>query len=112
MTEPPDAGFLPINELDDVVHQRTRLSIMTLLHHTGRADFPTIRGLLELTAGNLSRHLAVLEEAELITVDKKSDGKRPRTWVALTAGGRRAYEAEMVQLRALVESFDDQTQSE
>lgn len=106
MTEPSKPS-LPLNDLDDVVHQRTRLAIMTLLHHTGRADFPTIRGMLELTAGNLSRHLAVLEEAELITIDKRFDEKRPRTWVSLTAKGRQAYGSEVAQLRALVESFDE-----
>ena len=60
MSDPKAKKKLSVAELDDVVHQRTRLGVMALLHQTGEADFGTIRGLLELTAGNLSRHLRVL----------------------------------------------------
>ena len=60
-----DVAAHPTNGLDDTVHQRHRLGILTITAEA-RADFGYLRDALGLTAGNLSRHLTVLEEAGLI----------------------------------------------
>jgi DNA-binding MarR family transcriptional regulator len=86
-----------------VVHQRHRLGILTVAAEAKRVEFGYLRSTLEMTAGNLSRHIAVLEAAGLVAVEKGYDGKRPRTWVGVTAAGRAALAAEMTALRALVE---------
>ena len=91
----------PAQRLDDTVHQRVRLGILAVLSEASRADFGYLRDALELTDGNLSRHIAVLEEAGLVKVDKKLEGKRTRTWVQATAG-RRALEEEVTALRDLI----------
>ncbi|WP_053719592.1 transcriptional regulator [Saccharothrix sp. NRRL B-16348] len=93
----------PTASLDDVVHQKHRLGILTVAAEAKRVEFGYLRSTLELTAGNLSRHIAVLEQAGLVAVEKGYDGKRPRTWVSVTAAGRAALAAEMTALRALVE---------
>ncbi|XVS63589.1 transcriptional regulator [Actinosynnema sp. CA-299493] len=93
----------PTASLDDVVHQRHRLGILTVAAEAKRVEFGYLRSTLELTAGNLSRHIAVLEQAGLVAVEKGYDGKRPRTWVSVTAAGVAALAAEMAALRALVE---------
>jgi DNA-binding MarR family transcriptional regulator len=92
----------PVNNLSDVVHQRARLGVLAILHETVRAEFGYLRDALELTDGNLSRHLAVLEGAGLISVEKGYEGKRPRTWVKITKTGRRAFEEEIGALKSLV----------
>jgi DNA-binding MarR family transcriptional regulator len=92
----------PTRSLDEVVHQRHRLGILTIAAEVRRVDFGYLRESLELTAGNLSRHIAVLAEAELVTVEKGYEGKRPRTWVSITPAGRKALAAEMAALGALV----------
>ena len=71
----------PALQLDDTVHQRVRLGILAVLQRGQRADFGYLRDALELTDGNLSRHIAVLEQAGLVKVEKGFEGKRPRTWV-------------------------------
>ncbi|CAN5746987.1 hypothetical protein BH23ACT10_BH23ACT10_35130 [soil metagenome] len=96
----------PAQGLDNLVHQRIRLGIMAILVEVDRAEFTTIRSLLELTAGNLSRHLALLIEAGLVAQDKVPEGRRMRTWVRMTVRGRHAYAKELTALRALVERFD------
>ncbi|ONI83634.1 MarR family transcriptional regulator [Saccharothrix sp. ALI-22-I] len=93
----------PTASLDDVVHQRHRLGILTVAAEAKRVEFGYLRSTLELTAGNLSRHIAVLEQAGLVAVEKGYDGKRPRTWVSVTEPGRAALAVEMKALRALVE---------
>ena len=71
----------PTNGIDDLVHQRHRLGILTITAEAQRADFGYLREALSLTAGNLSRHLTVLEEAGLIQVEKGYEGRKPRTRV-------------------------------
>jgi DNA-binding MarR family transcriptional regulator len=48
--------------------------------------------------GNLSSHLAKLESADLVQVDKQFVGKTPRTNVRLTAARRKAIEQYWQQL--------------
>jgi DNA-binding transcriptional ArsR family regulator len=103
---PAPAGELPGGHptagIDDTVHQRHRLGILTITAEAQRADFGQLRAALGLTAGNLSRHLAVLEEAELVQVEKGYEGRRPRTWVRITGQGRKALAAELATLTELV----------
>lgn len=96
----------PANGLDDVVHQRVRLGILTVAHEARRVDFGYLRDSLGLTAGNLSQHVTVLEKAGLITVEKGYAGKRPRTWIMLTAAGRTALAAEVSQLKRLIHQIE------
>ncbi|MGB3443929.1 MAG: transcriptional regulator [Actinophytocola sp.] len=93
----------PTNGLNDVVHQRHRLGILTIAAESKRVEFGYLKDALELTGGNLSRHLTVLVDAGLLDMEKGYDGKRPRTWVTITQAGRRALTAEIAALRALVE---------
>jgi DNA-binding MarR family transcriptional regulator len=95
------SGGHPTNGLDDTVHQRHRLGILTITAEA-RADFGYLRDALGLTAGNLSRHLTVLEDAGLVQVEKGFQGRRPRTWVRITGTGRAALAAEVAALAELV----------
>lgn len=98
-------------DLDDVVHQRTRLGILAILSRGDRVEFGYLQQALDLSAGNLSRHLTTLVEARLVTVEKGYQGRRPRTWVTITHRGRKAYHDEMTVLRSLV-ALADATPSE
>jgi DNA-binding MarR family transcriptional regulator len=92
----------PTNDLDETVHQRHRLGILTITAEAKSADFGYLREALGLTAGNLSRHLTVLEEAGLIQVTKGYEGRRPRTWVNITRAGRTALAEEIATLTKLL----------
>jgi DNA-binding MarR family transcriptional regulator len=92
----------PTSGLDDRVHQRHRLGVLTITAEAERADFGYLRDALGLTPGNLSRHLTVLEEAGLVQVEKGYEGRRPRTWVRITRQGRAALAAEIATLSELV----------
>lgn len=96
----------PSLNLDDVVHQRVRLGILAVLEEAKRADFSFVRDALDLSDGNLSRHIQVLEEAGLVKVEKGFEGRRPRTWVSATKAGRAALAAELEALRELISRVD------
>lgn len=96
----------PTNGLDDVVHQRVRLGIMAIAHQARQVEFGFLRTTLQLTAGNLGQHLTVLEKAELIQIEKGYEGKRPRTWVTLTAAGQAALRDEIAHLKQLIQQVE------
>ncbi len=94
-------GSHPVVELNDTVHQRHRLGILTIISRAPQADFGYLRDALQLTSGNLSAHLTVLEDAGLVRIEKGYAGRRPRTWVSITRRGRDALAAEMAALLEL-----------
>jgi DNA-binding MarR family transcriptional regulator len=97
----------PANELDDVVHQRARLGILAIAQEAKRVEFGFLATNLQLTAGNLSKHLAVLETAGLIRIEKGYAGKRGRTWVHITPAGKRALRSEITQLKRLISQIEE-----
>jgi DNA-binding MarR family transcriptional regulator len=92
----------PIAGLDNLVHQRVRLGILTVLTEAERADFAYLRETLELTDGNLSSNIQTLEQAGLVAVEKTFEGRRPRTWVRATPAGRKALADEIAVLEGIV----------
>jgi DNA-binding MarR family transcriptional regulator len=98
----------PTRRLDPAIHQPARLGILTAASETERIDFVTLRGLLDLTDGNLSRHLSTLEDAGYVEIAKTFEGRRPRTWVMVTRAGRAALAAEIAALREIVSAADAQ----
>jgi DNA-binding MarR family transcriptional regulator len=96
----------PANGLDDVVHQRVRLGILAITQQARQVEFGFLRTTLELTAGNLGQHLTVLEKAGLIHIEKGYEGKRPRTWVTLTAAGQTALREEIAHLKQLIQQVE------
>ena len=97
-----DTSAHPATALDETVHHRHRLGILTIASRARQADFGYLRETLGLTSGNLSTHLTVLEDAGLVRVEKGYAGRRPRTWVSITRQGRAALAAEMDALARLV----------
>jgi len=96
----------PATNLDDVVHQRVRLGILTIAHQARRVEFGFLRTTLDLTAGNLGQHLTVLEKAGLIHIEKGYEGRRPRTWINLTAPGEQALHDEIAHLKRLIQQIE------
>ncbi|RAK30408.1 winged helix DNA-binding protein [Actinoplanes lutulentus] len=92
----------PVTGLDEVVHQRVRLGILAIAHEARRVEFGYLRTQLDLTAGNLSKHLSVLETAGLIDIEKGYEGKRGRTWITLTRDGTTALAEEIGRLKVLI----------
>jgi len=81
----------PVSGIDETFHAPARLGIMTLLLQQGSSDFATLKRTLGLTDGNLGAHIRVLEQAGYIEVEKRFEGRKPRTICRITPGGRRAF---------------------
>jgi len=79
-----------MNEVDRVIHEPARLTIMALLSGAEEADFLFLMRETGLTKGNLSSHLAKLEDSAYVEIEKTFRGKIPLTLVRLTKNGRTA----------------------
>src|ERR1700741_2880570 len=85
-------GRFAYEGLDRVIHERARLSVLTsLITHSKGLTFGDLKQLCSLTDGNLSRHLSVLEKADMVEIVKGHDRNRPQTVCRITASGRKRY---------------------
>ena len=87
--------------LDRLIHEPGRLAILTVLSSVSDADFLFLQRTTGLTKGNLSSHLAKLEDGGLVTIEKRFVRKKPNTRVALTDDGRRRTARHWDQLDRL-----------
>lgn len=93
--------FEELASLNRLIHEPARLSIMTALASCKSADYLFLQRLTGLTAGNLSSHIAKLEEGGLIQVEKRFVEKKPNTQVQITEKGRAAIERHWQRLENL-----------
>ncbi len=96
--------FEELAGLDRLIHEPTRLAILTALAACERADFLFLQRITSLTKGNLSAHLAKLEAARLIEIEKRLSGNRPQTMISLSGPGREALESHWRELETLRDS--------
>ena len=92
---------------DSVIHQPVRLKIMSALKVLPPAEpieFVRLKAIVAATEGNLGAHITTLEEAGYVAVEKDFVGKRPRTCIALTKQGRRAFEDYVAYLREIIDA--------
>lgn len=78
--------------LDPLLHSQLRLAVMSLLISVEQADFVYIKEETGATAGNLSVQIDKLSSAGYISVEKKFEGKKPKTSCKITDKGIDAFE--------------------
>lgn len=82
--------FEYLQSLNRLVHEPARLAILVALSACDKADFLFLLNITGLTKGNLSSHLSRLEQADLVEIEKKFEGKTPITYAKLTVEGKDA----------------------
>jgi DNA-binding transcriptional ArsR family regulator len=82
--------FEYLQSLNRLVHEPARLAILVALSACDKADFLFLLNITGLTKGNLSSHLSKLEQAGLVEIEKKFEGKTPVTYIELTLEGKEA----------------------
>lgn len=91
-----------VSRLNPVIHERARLGIVSALAAREAAAFPELKALLDLSDGNLSVHLRVLEEAGYVALEKSFVDRKPRTTARLTRKGRAAFSHYVEVLEEIV----------
>jgi DNA-binding MarR family transcriptional regulator len=97
----------PRHDLDTLLTNPVRLSIVAILAGAERAEFALVRDAVEITDAMLSKQAALLEEAGYVEVEKGRAGRRPRTWLRLTALGHGVYGRHVRALHLLLSPRDE-----
>ena len=93
--------------LDNLIHERVRLGIVSALAANESLTFSELKDLLKTTDGNVSVHARKLEDAEYIACSKSFNGRVPKTEYQLTATGRQALEQYLDHMEALIRAARD-----
>ena len=96
--QPDDAHF------DRLVYERVRLGIMSALAVREELTFTELKGLFDVSDGNLSAHARKLEEAKYLTCTKSFEQRRPKTTYRLTALGRTALNRYLDHVEAVIKA--------
>jgi DNA-binding transcriptional ArsR family regulator len=91
-----------IPDFDRLIHEKTRLAIVSALAVNDTLTFNELKAILKTTDGNVSVHTRKLEEANYLHCRKSFEGRMPRTEYSLSAGGRRALQKYLDHMEALI----------
>ena len=89
-------------QLDDIIHSRIRLAIMSVLISLDEAEFNFLKKKVNTTDGNLSTHLKKLEDAGYLAVNKSFEDRKPVSRYLLTQKGKKAFEAYVEHLENMI----------
>lgn len=109
---PADSGRAPARlsrqetaaDLDRLVHERTRLALVSALAANASLSFNDLKSLLAISDGNLSAHARKLEDAGYISCNKSFEGRVPRTEYRLTDAGHAALRKYIGHMEALIDA--------
>ena len=92
-----------ILQLDRVIHEKGRLTIMSMLAASPELSFTELRDALAMTDGNLTTHIRTLQEAGYLAVAKTFQNNRPLTTCSLTTAGRKAFASYVDLLEQIIQ---------
>jgi DNA-binding transcriptional ArsR family regulator len=92
-----------LKNIDRLIHEPTRLMIMSQLYVVESADFLFLQHQLQMTPGNLSSHLSKLEEAGYVEIIKEFIERKPHTALTLTKKGRDAFKGYRKNIKKVLE---------
>jgi DNA-binding transcriptional ArsR family regulator len=98
---PTPAATRAVN-LDRLIHDRTRLAIISALAASSPLTFTELKQLLDLSDGNLSVHARKLEDAGYVTCTKGFEGRLPKTQFSLNEAGHRALRQYLDHMEAII----------
>ena len=91
--------------MDKLIHERTRLAIVSALAVNPSLSFNELKQLLNVTDGNLSVHARKLEDAKYIECKKGFEGRMPKTVYKITKSGRKALEEYLDQMESIIRNI-------
>jgi DNA-binding transcriptional ArsR family regulator len=99
-----ETGPNGLDRLDPLLQHRSRLGALVLLSGADALSFARLKALLDETDGNLGAQLRKLEDAGYVTVNKEFAQRKPVSWYALSAKGRRSLKEHLAALESVIKS--------
>jgi len=94
-------------DLERLIHERTRLGIVSALAVNESLSFAELKVILGTTDGNLSVHARKLEDARYLACTKSFEKRVPRTEYRLTLTGRRALSRYLAHMESIIDATKD-----
>lgn len=107
MSSSEESDLHHISEIDRLIHEPSRLAILTQLYIVQSADFLFLLPQTGLTTGNLSRHISKLEAAGYVKVEKDYIGKKPHTVICLTEDGRKVFKRYIDNMKGIMTELSE-----
>ncbi len=104
---PGSVKELAPGDWDKLIHEKTRLGILSSLAVTESAGFNDLKQWLGVTDGSLSVHARKLEEAGYLKCRKTFRGRVPHTEYRLTPKGRAALKHYLEHMEALIQAVQE-----
>ena len=104
---PVTVDLRSLADLDRLIHEPSRLVIVAILYAVDEADFVFLLRQSGLSKGNLSAHMARLEEAGYVKINKRFRNKVPQTVYSLTDAGRAAFREYCSRVRRVMDSMPE-----
>ncbi len=95
----------PISGLNKIFDNRIRLGVMSVLIVNEEISFNDLKGMLEVTDGNLATHLVTLEENGFIKVHKGFIGRKTNTTYSITKLGEREFKDHVKALEGMIKGI-------
>ena len=95
----------PIQQLNKIFDSRIRIGIMSALMVNENMNFNDLKGLMEVTDGNLATHLKILEEHAYLQVEKGFIGRKTNTTYTITREGSKAFRAHLDALEKIIKGL-------
>ena len=95
----------PISGLNKIFDNRIRLGVMSVLLVNDEISFNDLKGLLEVTDGNLATHLVTLEESGYLKVHKGFIGRKTNTTYSITKAGEKAFGEHLSALEKMIKGI-------
>lgn len=92
----------PISGLNKIFDNRIRLGVMSILMVNDEISFNDLKGLLEVTDGNLATHLVTLEGEGYLKVHKGFIGRKTNTTYSITRAGEKAFSDHVSALEKMI----------
>ena len=105
MSEEETQKDLDLSNIDKIIHEPTRLSILAHLYVLDSADALFLKNQIGLTWGNFSTHLKRLEDAGYIEVQKEFVDRKPVTSYRLSQLGREAFKQYRERMSEFLEDL-------
>jgi DNA-binding MarR family transcriptional regulator len=102
-----DENLRAMVNVDRMIHEPSRLVIVAILYFVESVDFLYLLHETQMTKGNLSSHLAKLEESGYVEIEKTYRGKVPLTICRLTKSGRAAFRRYRASLKRAMDSMPE-----
>ena len=97
----------PPRDVNRLIHEPARLQIMAVLYVVQSADFTFLVAQTGLSWGNVSSHLAKLEAAGYVEVEKGFVKRKPRTTLRMTDAGRAAFREYRRSMKTILDDLPD-----